>query len=60
MNKITKNQSNQKKIKKKVVTKDTPKKTLVEGNKFQKTSKKGQKNLVLNHLIIPNEKIINT
>ena len=43
MNKITKNQSNQKKTKKKVVTKDTPKKTLVEGDDFKKLQKRQKK-----------------
>ena len=56
MIKITKNQ---KKIKKKVTTKDTPKKTLVEGDDFKRLQKKAKK-LVLNMLIILNEKIINT
>ena len=46
------------KIKKKVNSKDTPKKTLVEGDDFKKLQRKA-KNLVLNILIIPNEKIIN-
>ena len=47
------------KNKKKVTSKDTLKKTLVEGDHF-KDFKKRQKNLVLNILIIPNEKIINS
>ena len=45
-------------MKRKVTTKDTPKKTLVEGDDFKKLQRKA-KNLVLNILIIPNEKIIN-
>ena len=43
MIKITKNQPNQKKIKKKVTTKDTPKKTLVEGDDFKKLQRKAKK-----------------
>ena len=43
MIKITKNQPNQKNIKKKVTTKSTPKKTLVEGDDFKKLQRKAKK-----------------
>ena len=46
------------KNKEKVITKDTPKKTLVEGDDFKKLQRKG-KNLVPNLLIILIEKTIN-
>ena len=40
---MTKFTKNQKKIKKKVTTKDTPKKTLVEGDDFKKLQRKAKK-----------------